>query len=334
MIRKLWWIGCLVCLAVVARAQDPQFSQFYSAPMYLNPAFAGNTIQSRMVANYRLQWPSIPGRFVSYAASYDHNLAEINSGVALAIQHDKAGSAGLRYTNFAGMYAYNIRISRTFALRTGVSMSYTLRDLNFSELVFGDQLINSTPTTASGALNNAEQTSYPDISTGAVLYTRRFWGGISAHHINRPNQSLVGGETSLPIRWSVHAGLNVPTAKSRGRKIAPSFTFAFNYKAQAEWDQLDLVAYFTYRTVTFGLWYRGLPIKSNDSDQFNHDALIVLLGYKFNDLRIGYTYDLTLSDLLANTGGAHELSLVYEFASPQNKRKRRRQRFVIPCAKF
>ncbi len=47
------------------KAQDPQFSQFYAAPMYLNPGFAGTTVDNRIVFNHRIQWPSLPGAFVT-----------------------------------------------------------------------------------------------------------------------------------------------------------------------------------------------------------------------------------------------------------------------------
>jgi hypothetical protein len=44
-------------------AQDPQYSQFYAAPLYLNPAFAGATGQNRIGINYRNQWPAIDANF-------------------------------------------------------------------------------------------------------------------------------------------------------------------------------------------------------------------------------------------------------------------------------
>ena len=46
-------------------AQDPQFSQFYAAPLYLNPAFAGSSELARVGINYRNQWPAMPGNFVT-----------------------------------------------------------------------------------------------------------------------------------------------------------------------------------------------------------------------------------------------------------------------------
>lgn len=52
-------------LPVSASAQGPQFSQFYAAPLTLSPSFAGSTHGSRMVMNYRNQWPSLPRAFVT-----------------------------------------------------------------------------------------------------------------------------------------------------------------------------------------------------------------------------------------------------------------------------
>src|SRR5688572_33466757 len=40
-------VVCFIPLSGTLFAQDPQFSQFYAAPLYLNPAFAGSTNQAR-----------------------------------------------------------------------------------------------------------------------------------------------------------------------------------------------------------------------------------------------------------------------------------------------
>ncbi|MFC2152310.1 type IX secretion system membrane protein PorP/SprF, partial [Bacteroidota bacterium] len=60
-----------ICLAVSfvlnANGQDPQFSQFYSSPLYLGPSLAGAAEQSRLIANYRNQWANLPQAFSTYA---------------------------------------------------------------------------------------------------------------------------------------------------------------------------------------------------------------------------------------------------------------------------
>ena len=55
----------LLFLDINSHAQDPIFTQFYSNPVYLNPAFSGTNKCPRFVMNYRNQWPSFPGAFVT-----------------------------------------------------------------------------------------------------------------------------------------------------------------------------------------------------------------------------------------------------------------------------
>lgn len=52
------------------QAQDPIYSQYYAAPIQLNPAFAGNTYTPHIAINYRNQWPSLNQAYVSYSVSY------------------------------------------------------------------------------------------------------------------------------------------------------------------------------------------------------------------------------------------------------------------------
>jgi hypothetical protein len=64
-------------------AQDPQFSQYYQAPLYMNPGFTGITPQQRFVLNNRIQWPNLPQAFTTYAASYDIFVDELRSGFGI-----------------------------------------------------------------------------------------------------------------------------------------------------------------------------------------------------------------------------------------------------------
>lgn len=318
-------------------AQEPQFSQFYAASMSLNPAFTGNTLAGRVTAIYRNQWPKIPKGFVSYAFSYDHNIQELNSGVGLMVVHDKAGSGGLRFTNIAGLYSYNIKLSRHVAIRPGMKFSWTIRDYDLSGLVFNDQIVRNGASQTIES-NLGEPISYFDLGTGVILYSRKYWAGISFDHLNRPNQSLMGGMSELPVKASVHGGYNIPIDKDLRKKTITSVTVAANYKAQGKWDQLDIGAYYNRNPMVFGLWYRGIPlIKAYKPGYGNHDALIFLVGYRKDNLRIGYSHDVTISRLAGHTGGSHEISLTLEFpGSGKNTRKSKwvGRKSIIPCTKF
>lgn len=329
--RKLSVLGVLFIWACMAVAQDPQYSQFYANPMYLNPAFTGNTEGNRMVMNFRNQWPGVLGAFISYSGSYDANLRDLNSGVGLRFSYDRARAGGLRYMETTGSYSYTIRINRTLAIRPAMSLGYVIRDIDWSRLRFGDQLITGAGTSYStGRID--DRVTYMDVSSGALIYGKQFWAGYSAMHVNEPNNSLIGVENQLPMRHSVHAGYNFVLKRNRKKEMLSSITVAANYKAQRHWDQFDFGAYFLYRPLVVGVWYRGLPgLKDNESTALNHDAFVFLAGIDMNGWKFAYSYDMTVSRLWLNTGGAHEISLIYEWYKP----KRRKRKFVMaPCPEF
>ncbi len=320
-------------------AQDPQFSQFYAAPLYHNPAFTGAAHKGRLVANYRNQWPAIPQGFITTAFSADNYYKAYNSGVGILAYRDQAGSGGLSTNALAIQYAYEIHFSSQWSGRGGLSFGYANRFVDFSKLTFRDQLnANFVPTpTSDPAQANLNRVGYFDISSGFLLYNRYLWFGGSALHMNQPNQSLLGNTGKLPMRVSLLAGAKIPLTKRRygadyganrfkEKSISPSLL----YKRQGDFQQLDLGAYVTLSPLITGIWYRGLPV-FNYNGILNQDALVWLLGFKHNNFSVGYSYDLTISGLGPGTAGSHEVSVSYEFDSPKRRKKRTTP---IPCPKF
>src|SRR6266700_5662196 len=92
-------------------AQDPEFSQYYAAPLYLNPAFTGTTLDHRFIANYRNQWPSVARGYTTTAFSYDYNLTNLNSGFGFLATQDQAGTAGMKSTQFNFFYSYKVHVT-------------------------------------------------------------------------------------------------------------------------------------------------------------------------------------------------------------------------------
>lgn len=319
-------------MGIRARAQDPQLSQFYAAPLYLNPALTGNTTQDRLALNYRLQWPAIGAAYKTYAAAYDHRSASMNSGIGGMVMHDRAGQFNLSFTQLAVGYAYEARLNRKRAIRGGMRMGYTLRSYDAGNLLFADQVIrDNAPTSVEPVL--MQSVSYFDFSGGLLYYTDQFWAGASVNHLNTPDESFyLDGTAKLPMRTSVHAGYRFAMDGLSFKKSATTMTVAALYKAQGKWDQLDIGGYVDHRSLTFGLWYRGLPgLKAYKPGYANNDAVIAMFGYETPyRLRMVYSYDITISTLTVKSGGAHELSLVYEWA----RQGRDRHYHSIPCPKF
>ncbi len=313
-------------------SQDAHFTQFYAAPTYLNPAFAGTSIQSRFGMNYRNQWPALPKAFVTYNAYYDQYLPDINSGIGLLVNHDQAGQGALSNTSVAVQYAYEVRLTRNLSLRPAIELGYVRKALHEDRLVFGDQLIRDGAATSFEVLN-AQPVGLMDFSSGVVLFSEKYWLGISQHHINEPNSSVTNGVSQLQKKFSAHGGVRIKIQNPRKRSARKDILFSFNYKDQGPFNQLDLGAYVELKPMVLGLWYRGLPVKKNGFDYPNREGLNIIVGVHQRNFKFGYSIDVNISQLdVSNTAGAHELSLTYEWANKRNRRLSKRR--IIPCAKF
>lgn len=330
------YLGLLVLswtVALDATAQDAQFTQFYATPTYMSPAFAGTGLQSRFGLAYRDQWPAIPGAFITANFAFDHYLSDMNSGIGLLVNHDRAGSGALRYTSVSAQYAYEIELKRKVFLRPALQVGWVNHAVNYSSLVFGDQLARGGTVGTYESLDG-QSIGYADMGAGLLFFTPKMWLGASVHHLNKPDQSLLNNESIVPRKLSMHGGYRTRIRTPIIQKHPQNVVFAFNYKAQEKYDQLDLGAYYEMEPFFAGLWYRGIPLfKSYQRGYANNDAIAVLIGFIVNDLRIGYSYDVTISRLAGNTGGAHELTLGYELAQRHKKRSASKRR-IVPCAKF
>lgn len=316
--------------SIILKAQDPQFTQFYAAPMYLNPAFTGVTYEHRFVANYRNQWPGIKKAYQTYMASYDYNLSDLNSGLGITVMQDRAGTAGLTHTQFGVNYAYHFKISKFAEIRMGANLNYNMKRLDFSKLKFNDQINSGSSISLDAA--NYEQLNFMDFAAGALLNSTEYWLGLSTKHLTQPNSSLIGDRVPLPLTISLHGGYRFiieQKSKDLKRYVSP----AFNYRHQQKYDQLDIGVYYYHLPLNVGLWYRGLPFKKYEATYSSRETIAVLVGFDITDynLRVGYSYDLTISKLgISNSLGGHEISLIYEVA----KKKKRNKRILVSCPKF
>jgi len=320
-----------------AHAQDPEFSQYYAAPLYLNPAFAGTSVDHRFTAIHRNQWPNIAQGYVTYAFSYDYNLEKLKSGLGVMVMTDRAGSANLRSTTVNFQYSYKVNLNDKWILSSGLNFGLGSRTIDMNRLLFYDQLAfdaSGHVVSDDPVIRNMGNTTYFDFGGGMLVYNRKFWLGFSAAHLNRPNRSLLSEEANIPIKTSIHGGVRIPLyhgmfKRERVAAIAPSFI----YKQQGSFDQLDIGTYFLYEPIVAGLWYRGIPLKQTVKDNISQDAVVVVLGFQLEKFELTYSYDITVSKLGPVSGGAHEIALKFKLDMAVQVTKRKRERF-IPCPTF
>jgi type IX secretion system PorP/SprF family membrane protein len=326
-------IVLLCLLAVSAIAQDQQFTQFYAVPTAVSPSFAGASVQSRVSMQYRNQWSAIPGGFNAGNITFDQFMPNINSGIGMMVSYDQAGSGALRTSSVAVQYAYEARIKRNLFFRPALQFGYGQKAIDFEKLTFYDQMVREGDV-ASLESGSVRPVNYYDMGAGMLLYSPKLWLGVSALHNNTPDVSLYDTQkTSLARKFSVHGGYRIRLKGNSLRKLDHYMVVAANYLSQQQFDQLDLGFYYEFSPMILGLWYRGLPMKSNSYGYMNHDALAFLLGFQAGNYKFGYSYDMTISRLgLAGSAGSHEISLVYQWANKHNQRAKKIR--IMPCAKF
>lgn len=332
--RVILIISLLIFVIPKASGQDIQFSQFYAAPLYLNPAFAGSTEMTRVGVNFRNQWPGLDQTFIAYSAFVDHFIEGKNSGVGVIINGSYETLSNLANNEVGVMYAYRVRLGGNSYLRLGAQGSFATRSAAFDDVILSAQLDidRGVVMPGPGAPGFEDRTrSFLDLHSGILFYSEKIWLGLAGHHINRPEVSyLEGGMDPLAIRYSAHGGIRFDLPRGfindyvNNTRQERSISFAFNYRRQGLFDQLDLGTELFFDPIVLGLWYRGIPTRIGLP---NNEALIALIGFSFdNGMEIGYSYDFTLSSLgWRNSGGAHEISLRYNFINqlwkPENRNR-------------
>ena len=300
--RKLkhFIVVSLVCLTGTnAYSQDPQFTQFYANPIYLNPAFAGSHGCPRFAMNYRNEWPSLTGNYVTYSMSYDQYFKNISGGIGVIALHDQQGQ-GTIYTSMLGLvYSYHLKVNRKFSMMFGARAAMVNKYLDWDKLTFGDMIdprrgfIYQT-----GDVQRGGSRYFFDASAGFVGFSKHFFFGFAAHHLNRPDESMIIGSSRLPIRMTGHMGAEIKLGgKSQYRNITSIMPNVI-YQYQNGFQEIAVGTYVKYGAFNVGAWYR------------NKDAFILSIGVDTGKFKLGYSYDITVSKLNNGvSGGSHEVSL-------------------------
>lgn len=325
--RKLvLYIALMMIVNGSLLAQDPHFSQFFANPVYSNPAFAGSTNHGRAVINARNQWSSIAGTFTSISAAYDENYDIINGGIGIIALRDEQG-VGLLTTNaIAGAYSYLIPVNKYLTFRAAVQAGIVQKTLDFSNFTWGDQILKQN-----GIVKATNQplpepaVFFPNFAAGFLAYTSRFYAGVAIHNLSEPNQGFyTNSKAPVYRRITANAGLQIPVGP-QGKNLKNTSNISPNimYMQQgSQFSELNLGMYYNKGFFVLGGFFRQTSA--------NSDAFIVLLGLRREKLRIGVSYDATLSNARGGTGGSYEVSIAFEL----RKKIRTRSPRAIRCPEF
>jgi type IX secretion system PorP/SprF family membrane protein len=290
--------------------QDAQYSQYIFNGIYINPAYAGYKEVLNLHSYYRNQWNGIPGAPKTFSLAVDAIANEEKVGLALQVVSDKLGAQ----TNLSAYasYAYRLRLNEVGSSRLSFGISAGLLQLGID-----GSLLNSGSTPEPQKPVGVQSTLVPDGRAGVFYANDRFFAGLSADNIiaSTINVSKTLYVPQPVVHLYVTAGALFPFSERIFLK--PSFLLKDDRKGPTS---LDLNAFLI---VNEKIWLGGsyrtavkLYTKSNLASNLDNlnSATAMIQFFPIPALRIGYSYDFSLGPLQSiSSGGAHEISIAYEF---------------------
>ena len=319
-----------------AKAQDVEMSQYFSAPLQLNPAMTGISYGPRATLNYRNQWSALGdgfnGGYTTYMAGFDMHIDKIRAGIGCLFVGDLIANGIYGSYKVSLLYSQQIKINRKMAVKIGIEGSYIHSRIKWSELRWSDMIDPYT-----GFYNNIDQpnpTAEPtpgttalhrgEMGAGALFFTEKLYVGFAVNNLLMHKQSFTGNsDAQVPLKFKVHFGGIFPVRHKKEMRyniwVSPNVLFVNQRNAfQAEGTFLTGISF-----MYFGLGYRH-AIR-------NSDAVIGYVGFKKGKFRVGYSYDYTISKLINRTGGTHELSFTFNWTGDDNSLNPKKNKGFVPC---
>lgn len=296
-------IGILGCLQLNAQ-QEMMVSQYMFNGLFINPAYAGSHPYSEATALYRTQWTGFDGAPKTQTFGIDGPLSSETMGLGLTVIHDRLGDT--RQTEVFANWSYHLfldsdaKTKLSFGLRAGFS-DYSA---NLSETkVFdpGDPIFS----------NDQSNAFVPKFGAGAYLYSSLWYIGISVPTIFAADKNVrfqISDESDRYFKPHTYLTSGYFFKTSANFAVKPSVLIKYVTGAPL---QVDLNCNLLIKNI----FWVGASFRLGD-------AIIGILEYNIGEnVRIGYAYDFTTSQLSKYNNGSHEIMLSFKFAKDIIKTK-------------
>lgn len=308
--------------------QVPMYSQYIMNGFLVNPSFAGRDGYTTVNLTVREQWVGLADAPSTFAASFQTRLLK-NSYISKStsvrkklIKPTKGGKVGMggyvfndnngimRRTGAQFAYAYHIGLGQTGGYPN--DLSFGLAVTGYQYAVNTDGLIYDTDDPL---LNTYDRSVFiPDFNFGASFTTSKFYAGFAMTNLLRG--SVIFADTSATKRaeqgnFFLTGGIKFPLTSEW--VLQPS---AFIKASDMFFSsiQLDLTTRIFYKDD----YWAGISYRTND-------AIILMLGLKYDRFYFGYALDFALTEIRTQTMGTHEITLGVKFGESA-----RRYRWITP----
>ncbi|MBX3164363.1 MAG: type IX secretion system membrane protein PorP/SprF [Bacteroidetes bacterium] len=278
---------------VVVAQQDPQFTQFMYNKLIYNPGYAGTSGAVCGVAQFRQQWVGFAGAPQSIALAADMPLKGLPLGVGLNIMNDKIGPISTTFMRAAG--SYNVKIGKG-KLGLGLDLGILQKSLNDTWITPEDPSLKQDVALSADGLT---KTTY-DIGFGAFYQIPgEFYIGLSSTHL--PAQGIKKGDMTFKLTRHYYAMAGYTFKLTPWVKFTPNVL----YKSDISSTSIDVNGTFMF----FDKFWAGGTYR-------HEDAAAILMGVQLpfgpgNTYvgKVGYSYDITLSQMGRHSSGTHEIML-------------------------
>jgi type IX secretion system PorP/SprF family membrane protein len=284
----------IILLTIPAKAQQSiVYSQYIFNGLLINPAYAGSHVQMSGTLTYRNQWVNFEGSPQTATLGVHSSLLKGRVGVGLLATSDVIGS--YKNTGIFGSYAYRIHDPITGGtLAFGVQAGVNNFNANFEDLRL---------RSGQDPVFNQYMTEFkPNFGGGVFYFNKRMFAGFSVPTILTHTEFLNStdlAQLKLPRFYYLNAGLKIPL-DPRTEKIwvHPSFLLRMQDGTPLSADLNLMVAF--EDLISVGTSYR------------TGDGFIPFINYKLSEkFYVGYSYDMTTSDIRRFSRGTHEIMINY-----------------------
>lgn len=335
--KRLLTILCiLIIFGTEIQAQDAFFSQYFASGIYYNPALAATETSLTLSGITRTQWKSVDAPFQTSMLALTIPIKDKLDkhkrvgGVVLSIYDDESVDGFLKTTGFNMAAAYGLNITKKDLLFFGVMGGYYNKVVDESRFQWGsgfDPSLGWDPSSLPNTSSTVSQASYLDINAGVLVVhdlekevgtdRSEIYLGASTYHLNSPDESLIeGSESVLPVRVNLNLGALLPIKSHIG--LSPNLL----YVLQGDNNQVNAGMYLTYyflgvqgnglapNNIELGAWYRL------------EDSFIFNVGMGNEIYHLGFSYDMTTSNLRYSSNGNSAYEISVKLQKPHKKTER------------
>ena len=288
----------LVTLAAMAQEQAI-YSQYQVLPVLVNPGYTGFEDTHQFLANARSTYTGFPGKPDTYTLMYN---GPVGDKLALG--------GGIFSENIGDMNVFKLQLNYAFRFKVqkakiglGLSTEFLRRQIDNSLL--SNNLVDNNDDVLESMVEGQQ---IFDASVGAhMLYDEKFFVSLSLPNTirTRLDEVPVGDEkqsSGIFSHYIFQLGY-IADMPSQNFKLIPSITMRQIRDTPYQID-LNLQGRFLEEKLIAGLTFRPS----------NKGAAVFLIGTKYKQFQLFYSYDVSFSQFQQYNGGSHELSVACSLA--------------------